>query len=70
VEPLSYKYPIRLFISHALSSPQAVKILPCECFVCFGANSEGTLEASLQKDNAWLPTSLITSLCCSIIVLC
>jgi hypothetical protein len=31
--------------------------------VCFGANSEGTLEVSLQGGNTRLPSSLITSLC-------
>jgi hypothetical protein len=38
--------------------------------VYFGANGEGTLEVSLQGGNAKLPTSLITPLYYSIIVLC
>jgi hypothetical protein len=37
--------------------------------MCFGANNEIILEVSLQGGNAQLSNSLITSLCCSIIVL-
>jgi hypothetical protein len=35
----------------------------------FGVVGEGTLEVSLQGVNAQFPISLVTSLCCSIIVI-
>ena len=37
--------------------------------MCFGAAIGETLVVSLQGDNARLPSSLNTSLCCSIFVL-
>ena len=41
VEPLSYKYPLPLQFSHALSSPQATKISLMSVFCeLFGANGE------------------------------
>jgi hypothetical protein len=37
-------------------------------FCEFGASGVEVLAVSLQGGNAWLPISLVTSLCCSIIV--
>jgi hypothetical protein len=37
-------------------------------FCEFGANGVKVIAVLLQGGNAWLPISLVTSLCCSIIV--
>jgi hypothetical protein len=56
-----------------LSSPLGCLLDVYECFVrfCeFEASGVEVLAISLQGGNARLPISLVTSLCCSIIVIC
>ena len=67
---LPYKYPLPLQFSHAPRLPVDLLVGVSWGFVCFGTNGEGTLELSFQWGNVRIPNSLITSLCCSIIVFC
>ena len=75
--PINTPHPLAHFTPILASNPSGAP--SCEnhscvsvlCKICeFEASGVEVLEVSLQGGNARLPNSLITSLCCSIIVLC